>query len=123
MQILSLLLPMLVENCSDTQLSFSLEQIMKNMTWQEFDVEWCIVITAGGARRARRIAKYLNMKIALIESRLENENPVANVVGTIEENAVIVDDMIDTGHTLDFLSVDSEIICFWRWFMIGIIQV
>jgi hypothetical protein len=31
--------------------------------------------------------------------------------------------MIDTGHTLDFLSVDSEIICFWRWFMIGIIQV
>jgi phosphoribosylpyrophosphate synthetase len=54
------------------------------------------------------------MKIALIESRLENENPVANVVGTIEENAVIVDDMIDTGHTLDFLSVDSEIICFWR---------
>jgi ribose-phosphate pyrophosphokinase len=54
----------------------------------------------GGARRARRIAKYLNMKIALVENRLENENPVANVVGTIEENAVIVDDMIDTGVRL-----------------------
>jgi phosphoribosylpyrophosphate synthetase len=60
------------------------------------------VLTTGGARRARRIAKYLNMKIALIESRLENENPVANVVGTIEENAVVVDDMIDTGHIFDF---------------------
>jgi phosphoribosylpyrophosphate synthetase len=37
------------------------------------------------------------MKIALVENRLENENCIVNVVGTIEENAVIVDDMIDTG--------------------------
>ncbi len=51
----------------------------------------------GGARRARRIAKYLGMKIALLENRIENGMRVMNVVGTIEENAVIVDDMIDTG--------------------------
>jgi ribose-phosphate pyrophosphokinase len=58
------------------------------------------VIFLGGARRARRIAKYMGMKIALLENRIENGMRVMNVVGTIEENAVIVDDMIDTGNRL-----------------------
>lgn len=39
----------------------------------------------------------MGMKIALLENRIENGMRVMNVVGTIEENAVIVDDMIDTG--------------------------
>lgn len=54
----------------------------------------------GGARRARRIAKYMGMKIALLENRIENGVRVMNVVGQIEENAVIVDDMIDTGESV-----------------------
>jgi phosphoribosylpyrophosphate synthetase len=42
----------------------------------------------------------MGMKIALLENRIENGMRVMNVVGTIEENAVIVDDMIDTGKSL-----------------------
>jgi len=55
----------------------------------------------GGTRRARRIAKHLNIKIALLEHRnLENDTKVTNVVGDLAETAVIVDDMIDTGSRL-----------------------
>jgi len=56
----------------------------------------------GGTRRARRIAKYLQMKIALLEYRntSETDEKIINVVGDLAENAVIVDDMIDTGSRL-----------------------
>jgi len=55
----------------------------------------------GGTRRARRVAKYLNLKIALLEHRnLDNDVKVTNVVGDLADNAVIVDDMIDTGSRL-----------------------
>jgi len=56
----------------------------------------------GGTRRARRIAKYLKMKIALLEYRntSDTDEKIINVVGDLAENAVIVDDMIDTGSRL-----------------------
>jgi len=56
----------------------------------------------GGTRRARRIAKYLHMKIALLEYRntSDTDEKIINVVGDLAENAVIVDDMIDTGSRL-----------------------
>lgn len=55
----------------------------------------------GGTRRARRIAKHLNMKIALIENRsVSNKEVIQSIVGDIAETAVIVDDMIDTGKRL-----------------------
>jgi len=58
----------------------------------------------GGARRARRIAQPLGLKIALLEVRStqegDNKTEVMNVVGELADNAVIVDDMIDTGRRL-----------------------
>jgi len=56
----------------------------------------------GGTRRARRIAKNVNLKIALLEYRNTNDTDekIMNVVGDLAENAVIVDDMIDTGSRL-----------------------
>eukprot|EP01124_Arcella_intermedia_P017890 TRINITY_DN24870_c0_g1_i1.p1 TRINITY_DN24870_c0_g1~~TRINITY_DN24870_c0_g1_i1.p1 ORF type:complete len:329 (-),score=56.79 TRINITY_DN24870_c0_g1_i1:42-1004(-) len=56
----------------------------------------------GGTRRARRVAKPLNFKIALLEWRntSESDEKIINVVGDLAENAVIVDDMIDTGNRL-----------------------
>jgi len=59
----------------------------------------------GGARRARRIASPLGFKIALLEARSTQggdkvKTEVLNVVGELAENAVIVDDMIDTGKRL-----------------------
>jgi len=55
----------------------------------------------GGTRRARRIAKHLNLKIALLEYRTTNDTEkIINVVGDLAESAVIVDDMIDTGGRL-----------------------
>jgi len=60
----------------------------------------------GGARRARRIAQPYGFKIALLEPRSKGGNDVVekaesmNVVGELAENAVIVDDMVDTGRRL-----------------------
>jgi len=59
----------------------------------------------GGARRARRIAEQLGFKLALLETRAVkgsdgSKKEVMTVVGEISENAVIVDDMIDTGKRL-----------------------
>lgn len=57
----------------------------------------------GGARRARRVAKIMKAKIALVENRPQNgkgKKKVMNIVGNIEENCLIIDDMIDTGSKL-----------------------
>jgi len=53
----------------------------------------------GGARRARRVADHLGFKIALLESRNTplGEPVESQVVGDLAENAIILDDMIDTG--------------------------
>jgi len=61
-----------------------------------------VIVTpdVGGATRARRIAKHVDAKIALLETRKDGDKYVTNVVGEISENAVIVDDMIDTGNRL-----------------------
>jgi len=57
----------------------------------------------GGVVRARAFAKHFGAPIAIIDKRRPrpNENEVLNVVGDIEgKNAIIFDDMIDTGGTL-----------------------
>lgn len=56
-----------------------------------------IAANAGGARRARRIAKAIKAKMALIENRVEKNTKVMKVVGSLLENAFIIDDMVDTG--------------------------
>ncbi|MCL2560368.1 MAG: ribose-phosphate pyrophosphokinase [Turicibacter sp.] len=57
----------------------------------------------GGATRARKLAEYLDVPIAIIDKRRPKPN-VAEVMGLIGEvegkTAVIIDDMIDTAGTL-----------------------
>jgi len=59
-----------------------------------------VALSAEGARRARRLARKLNLKFAFIDERCgEREEPyeIMHVVGDITEYAVLVDDIIDTG--------------------------
>jgi len=58
---------------------------------------------AGGAERARSFAKILHTPMAMIDKRRSapNVSEVMHVIGDVEgKNAVIVDDMIDTGGTM-----------------------
>jgi len=58
---------------------------------------------AGGAERARSFAKLLRSPMAMIDKRRSrpNESEVMHLIGDVEgRDAVIVDDMIDTGGTM-----------------------
>ena len=57
-----------------------------------------VSVNHGGARRARRIALLTDAKLALIETRQQGDNKVLNVVGHLEENCIIIDDILDTGR-------------------------
>lgn len=65
-----------------------------------------IVIVAphnGSIGRARKVANLLHAPIALIDKRRfeENAEETVSVVGNVEgKNAIIIDDLIDTGETL-----------------------
>jgi len=57
----------------------------------------------GGVKRARAMAKRLNMPIAIIDKRrtVHNDAEVMNVVGDIDgKTAIIIDDIIDTGNSI-----------------------
>ena len=58
---------------------------------------------AGGVARARKVAKKLQLDIAIIDKRREQANQVAsmNVIGDVnKKKCIIVDDIVDTGNTL-----------------------
>ena len=58
---------------------------------------------AGGAKRARRLAKVLDAPIALIDKRRPMHGIVetVNVIGEVKgRHCVIIDDIVDTGHTM-----------------------
>lgn len=57
-----------------------------------------VSVNHGGARRARRIALLTGAKLALIETRQQGDAKVLNVVGALEENCLIIDDILDTGR-------------------------
>jgi len=68
-------------------------------------LENSIVISpdAGGVARARAFAKRLNKDIAIIDKRREKAGEVSEmkIVGDVNgKNAIIVDDIIDSGNTL-----------------------
>ncbi|MEN2997951.1 MAG: ribose-phosphate pyrophosphokinase [Brevinematia bacterium] len=57
----------------------------------------------GGVRRARALASFLDLNIAIIDKRRTEYNvaEVMNLVGDVRgKNAVIIDDIIDTGGTV-----------------------
>lgn len=76
-------------------------------------------VLTGGARRAQRVAAKMKCKIgplilcrssfltfssclcvAILETRTVGTEKVVTVVGTLKENAVLFDDMIDTGERI-----------------------
>ncbi|MEH7074599.1 ribose-phosphate diphosphokinase [Neobacillus drentensis] len=65
-----------------------------------------IVIVAphnGSIGRARKVANLLHAPIALIDKRRfeENAEEIVSVVGNVEgKNAIIIDDLVDTGYTI-----------------------
>ncbi|MFC1691193.1 ribose-phosphate diphosphokinase [Nanoarchaeota archaeon] len=61
----------------------------------------------GGTKRARKLANLLGCPIAIIDKRRDKPNEVAkmNIVGDVKgKNAIILDDIIDTGGTITLAS-------------------
>ncbi len=71
---------------------------------QYFNGELVVVSPdAGGVERARAFAKRLNVSLAIIDKRLDEDQKVKamHIVGEVEgKAAIILDDMVDTGGTL-----------------------
>jgi len=71
----------------------------------EKNIENGVVVSpdSGGVKRARFLAKRLNMPIAIVDKRriAHNEAEVVNVIGDIAgKTAIIIDDIIDTGTSI-----------------------
>lgn len=71
---------------------------------KQYHFENLIIVSpdAGGVERARSFAKKLNCSMAIIDKRREaaNVSQIMNVIGDVEnKDAIILDDMIDTGGT------------------------
>ena len=57
----------------------------------------------GGATRARRLAKALDVDMAIIDKRrpAHGESEIMNIIGEVEgKNAILIDDIIDTAGTI-----------------------
>ena len=72
---------------------------------QSMELEKPVIVSpdAGGVERARAYAKKLNTSLAIIDKRRAGTNvaEVMHLVGDVEGcDAIVVDDMIDTGGTL-----------------------
>lgn len=77
-----------------------LEKIKKDL-----DISNSIIVSPdiGGIGRARLIAKALKLDMAIIDKRRDraNESEVMNIIGDVKgKDAIIIDDIIDTGGTL-----------------------
>ena len=73
--------------------------------FQDLKLDNPIVVSpdAGGVERARAFAKLLNADLAIVDKRRPrpNEAAIMNIIGDVKgRNAIILDDMIDTGGTL-----------------------
>ncbi len=73
--------------------------------FKELNLDNPIVVSpdAGGVERARAFAKLLNADLAIVDKRRPkpNEAAIMNIIGDVKgRNAIILDDMIDTGGTL-----------------------
>ncbi len=67
------------------------------------NVDVVVAPDAGSVKKVRRLAKLLNLPLAIIDKRRPEQNvaEVMHIIGDIEgKNAVVIDDMIDTGGTI-----------------------
>ena len=64
----------------------------------------------GSIGRARKMANLLHTPLALVDKRkLDQENPIPSVIGDVKgKNAIIIDDLIDTGTTLSLAAKALE---------------
>ncbi len=66
--------------------------------------EWIIVSPdVGGVKRARKFAEKLSLNLAILDKRrpVDNVAEVVNIIGHVEgKNAIVVDDIIDTGGSI-----------------------
>lgn len=64
---------------------------------------------AGGVERARAFARRLNLDLALLDHRRTGDDPYYRIVGNVKERRVIIlDDMVDTGRTLERAARGAE---------------
>lgn len=57
----------------------------------------------GGVARARNVAKHLDMDLAIVDKRRPRPNvaEIMNIIGDVaDKTCIIIDDMVDTAHTL-----------------------
>jgi ribose-phosphate pyrophosphokinase len=64
----------------------------------------------GSIGRARKMANLLHTPLALVDKRKpDQENPIPSVIGDVKgKNAIIIDDLIDTGTTLSLAAKALE---------------
>ena len=64
----------------------------------------------GSIGRARKMANLLHTPLALVDKRKpDKENPIPSVIGDVKgKNAIIIDDLIDTGTTLSLAAKALE---------------
>ena len=66
--------------------------------------EWIVVSPdVGGVKRARKFAEKLSLDLAILDKRrpVDNVAEVVNIIGHVKgKNAIIVDDIIDTGGSI-----------------------
>lgn len=70
-----------------------------------FSSENAVVVSpdVGGVKRARSLAKWLNVPLAIIDKRREKANvsEVMNIIGDVKgKKAILIDDIIDTAGTI-----------------------
>ncbi|WP_338473234.1 ribose-phosphate pyrophosphokinase [Niallia sp. XMNu-256] len=63
----------------------------------------------GSIGRARKMANLLHAPLALVDKRLEEESETINVIGDVHgKNAILIDDLIDTGTTISLAAKALE---------------
>jgi len=73
--------------------------------FKEKNLEDVVVVSPdhGSVTRARNLAQFLNVPIAIVDKRRPepNKSEIMNIIGNIEDkNCIILDDMIDTAGTI-----------------------
>ena len=73
--------------------------------FKEKNLEDVVVVSPdhGSVTRARNLAQYLNVPIAIVDKRRPepNKSEIMNIIGNIDDkNCIILDDMIDTAGTI-----------------------